>query len=108
MGEGSCLASGVDCYNVDMIELGSESIVSQRSFLCSASHDYQSPQFELISGPIVIGRKAWVGAEAFVGPGVTIGDGAVIGARSIVIQDVPSWVVAVGHPVKVIKRRVRS
>jgi putative colanic acid biosynthesis acetyltransferase WcaF len=108
MGERSCLASGVDCYNVAMIELGSDSIISQRSFLCSASHDYQSPGFELISGPIVIGRKAWVGAEAFVGPGVSIGDGTVIGARSVVIQNVPSWVVAVGHPTRIIKSRVRS
>lgn len=108
MGERSCLASGVDCYNVSMIELGADSIVSQRSFLCSASHDYQSPDFSLISGPIVIGRKAWVGAEVFVGPGVSIGDGAVIGARSVVIQDVPSWVVAVGHPTKVIRPRFRN
>jgi putative colanic acid biosynthesis acetyltransferase WcaF len=108
MGDRSCLASGVDCYNVSVIELGADSIVSQRSFLCSASHDYQSPDFALISGPIVIGRKAWVGAEVFVGPGVSIGDGAVIGARSVVVQNVPSWVVAVGHPARVIKHRVRD
>jgi putative colanic acid biosynthesis acetyltransferase WcaF len=107
MGDGSCLASGVDCYNVNVIELGAGSIVSQRSFLCSATHDYQSPDFALISRPIVIGRKAWVGAEAFVGPGVCIGEGAVIGARSVVVHDVPAWVVAVGHPSRIIKRRVQ-
>lgn len=36
-------------------------------------------------------------------PGVKIGDNVVIGAGSIVTKDIPSNVVAVGNPCKVIK-----
>ena len=36
-------------------------------------------------------------------PGVTIGDNVVIGAGSVVTKDIPSNVVAVGNPCKIIK-----
>ena len=36
-------------------------------------------------------------------PGVSIGDNVVIGAGSIVTKDIPSNVVAVGNPCRVIK-----
>ena len=36
-------------------------------------------------------------------PGVTIGDNVVIGAGSVVTKDLPSNVVAVGNPCKIIK-----
>ena len=36
-------------------------------------------------------------------PGVTIGDNVVIGAGSIVTKDIPSNVVAVGNPCRVLR-----
>ena len=36
-------------------------------------------------------------------PGVTIGDNTIIGAGSIVTKDIPSNVVAVGNPCKVMR-----
>ena len=36
-------------------------------------------------------------------PGVTIGDNTIIGAGSVVTKDIPSNVVAVGNPCKIIK-----
>ena len=36
-------------------------------------------------------------------PGVTIGDNTVIGAGSIVTRDIPSGVVAVGNPCRVLR-----
>ena len=38
------------------------------------------------------------------GPGVTIGDRTVIGAGSVVTKDVPSDVVAVGNPARILRR----
>lgn len=105
MGDYSCLANYVDCYCVDRIELGKYAIVSQYSFLCTASHDYSSSYFPLITAPIKIGERVWIAADVFVGPGVTIGSGAVIGARSSVFRDVSPWIVAAGSPAKPIKRR---
>ncbi|MBR3515533.1 MAG: hypothetical protein IKO10_04395 [Lachnospiraceae bacterium] len=37
-------------------------------------------------------------------PGVTIGDDTVIGAGSVVNRDIPSGVVAVGNPYRVIRK----
>ena len=105
MAERSCLSDGVDCYNVDAVTLGVGAIVSQRAFLCTASHDINDPQFPLVTAPIRIGDGAWVAAEAFVGPGVTIGAGAVVGARASVTKDVEPGAVVVGNPARVVKRR---
>jgi galactoside O-acetyltransferase len=57
-------------------------------------------QFNL---PIHIGKNCWLGAGVVVLPGVTIGDNSVIGAGSIVTKDIPSGVVAVGNPCRVLR-----
>ena len=53
--------------------------------------------------PVHIGKNCWIGAGALIMPGVTIGDNTVIGAGSIVTKDIPSNVVAVGNPCKVMR-----
>jgi putative colanic acid biosynthesis acetyltransferase WcaF len=106
MGDHSCLADGVHCYNVAPISLGDFAIVSQRSFLCAATHDHTDPEFRLVSIPIVIHDRAWVAAEAFIGPGVTVGEGAVVGARAVVVKNVDPWTVVVGNPGKRVGTRV--
>lgn len=55
------------------------------------------------NAPVHIGRNCWLGAGVVVLPGVTIGDNTVIGAGSIVTKDIPSNVVAVGNPCKVLR-----
>lgn len=102
----SCLASDVDCYNVDVIYLGANSTISQGAFLCTASHDITNPLNPLITAPIIIEDQAWVAADAFVGMGVTVGQGAVVGARTVVFKDVEPWTVVGGNPAKFIKKRI--
>lgn len=53
--------------------------------------------------PVRIGNRVWIGAGSIILGGVTIGDGSTIGAGSIVTRDIPSMVVAVGQPAKVIR-----
>lgn len=101
----SCLASNVECYNVDSIILGEHVTVSQEAMLCTASHDIYDADNRLITAPIEIKRDAWIGARAFVGMGVTIGEGAVLGACSATFKDIDSWTVAGGNPAKPIKKR---
>ena len=54
--------------------------------------------------PVHIGRNCWLGAGVIVMPGITIGDNTVIGAGSVVTKDIPSGVVAVGNPCKVLRQ----
>lgn len=56
-----------------------------------------------IVAPITIGDDVWIGAGAIILPGVTIGSGTTIGAGSVVTHDIPSNVVAVGVPCKVVR-----
>ncbi len=53
--------------------------------------------------PVKIGNDCWFGANVTVCPGVTIGDNCVIGAGSVVTKDIPSNVVAVGNPCRVLR-----
>lgn len=102
----ACIASGVDCYNAAPITIGFNATVSQRCYLCTATHNISSLRHEQIEKPISIGDRAWVAAEAFIGPGVCIGEGAVVGARAVVFKDVLPWIVVGGNPAKYIKDRI--
>lgn len=54
--------------------------------------------------PIHIGKNCWIGAGSVILPGVTVGDGSVIGAGSVVTKDIPSGVVDVGNPCRVLRK----
>ena len=58
--------------------------------------------------PIRIGRNVWIGGGAILLPGITVGDHAIIGAGSVVTRDVPSDVVAVGNPCRIIRQLAES
>ncbi len=103
--EEACIGDGATIYNQAPVTLGKRAVVSQGAHLCTGSHDYQSPGFELFARPITVGDHAWLAAECFIHPGVTLGEGTVIGARSVVTRDMPAWQVCAGNPCKVLKPR---
>ncbi|MFH5805520.1 putative colanic acid biosynthesis acetyltransferase [Alienimonas sp. DA493] len=105
LGEYACLGAGVDCYCVAPISIGDHATVSQRAFLCAATHDVADPHMRLVARPILVEASAWVCAEAFVGPGVTVGEGAVVGARAVAVKDVEPWAIVVGNPARFLRRR---
>lgn len=105
MHEYSCLAPNVDCYNVARITIGAYSTVSQKTYLCAASHNIESSLHELISAPIIIEKQVWIGADAFIGMGVTIGEGAVVGARACAFKSINPWTIVGGNPAKFLKMR---
>lgn len=105
MGPQSCMGPDVDCYSVDKVRIGRRATISQYSYLCTATHDPDDPDFKLITAPVKIGAQAWVAADAFIGPGVTVGEGAVVGARASVYKDVPAWTIVGGNPAKPIRKR---
>lgn len=53
--------------------------------------------------PIEIGADCWIGGGAIVCPGVKIGSKTIIGAGSVVTRDIPSGVLAVGNPCRVVR-----
>ena len=105
IGRYSCIGPKVNLYNKDSIIIGDNVVISQESFLCTASHDYNKASHDLITKPIIIHDRVWVASQAFVGMGVTLGEGAVVGARSAVFMDVEPWTVVGGNPATSIKKR---
>lgn len=101
IGENSWLGDDVVLYSLGEITIGTNSVISQRSYLCTGSHDYRDPAFGIYAEPIRIGREAWLATDVYVGPGVDIGAGAVVGARSSVFRSLPELVVAYGCPARV-------
>lgn len=55
------------------------------------------------NAPVHIGRNCWIGAGVMIVPGITIGDNVVVGAGSVVTKDIPSNVVAVGNPCRILR-----
>lgn len=53
--------------------------------------------------PITIGDNVWIGGGVIINPGVSIGSNVVIGSGSVVTKNIPSNVIAVGNPCKVIR-----
>jgi maltose O-acetyltransferase len=57
------------------------------------------------TAPVVIGDRVWLGHGVMVEPGVTIGDDAVISAGSVVMEDVPPRMIAMGNPARCVPLR---
>ena len=105
MRRGSCIGPHVEIYNVCPVLIDENGLVSQYSYLCTASHDMNSKSFDLIGGKIFVGRNAWVCADCFVGPATHISDFAVCLARSVVVKNVDSFEIVGGNPAKTVNRR---
>jgi putative colanic acid biosynthesis acetyltransferase WcaF len=78
--------------------------VSQRAFLCTGSHDFRSPAFDLVTKGIAIRSGSWIAAQAFVGPGVEVGEGSMVCAGSVVTENVAPRTIVRGNPAQVVKQ----
>lgn len=98
IGDHSWVGEDVVFYSLDTITLGCHCVVSQKSYLCTGSHDINDPAFGLQTAPIVIENGAWIATDCFVGPGVRIGANSVVGARSSVLKPLPAEHLCWGSP----------
>ena len=106
IGDNAWIGDDVVLYSLGEIEIGKNSVISQKSYLCAASHDYTKETFDIYAQKIVIKDEVWIATDVFIAPGITIGAGAVIGARSTVLSDMPAGMICVGYPAKPIKPRI--
>lgn len=105
IGDRSWIGDHAELYSLGEIEIGSDVVISQRSYLCAATHDYTRASFDMMARKITVEDQAWIAADVFIAPGVTIGRGALIGARSNVFEDMPSGMFCLGSPAKAVKKR---
>lgn len=88
------------------IYVGDYTMIGPNVTIASAAHPV-APNLRLkamqYNMPVTIGKNCWLGAGVIIVPGVTVGDNTVIGAGSVVTRDIPSNVVAVGNPCRVLR-----
>lgn len=103
-------------YNLTAVDdthiyVGDNTMMAPNVILASAAHPLDPEERRKgyqYNKPVHIGKNCWLGAGVIVVPGVSIGDDTVIGAGSVVTKDIPSGVVAVGNPCRVIKEIKRE
>lgn len=108
LGNDSWIGENVWIDNLDWVTVGSNSCISQGAYLCTGSHDWSKPTFDLIVKPIVIGEHAWISAFCKVAPGVTVASGSVCVIGSIVTKSTREWEVWGGNPFKKLRDRLRE
>jgi putative colanic acid biosynthesis acetyltransferase WcaF len=99
---------GEECWllNLERIVIGNNVCISQRAFLCTGSHNYKSPAFDLVVKPITVDDGAWLGAGCWVGPGVRVGNHAVLTAGSVASEDLQPFGIYRGNPAVFVRSRV--
>lgn len=88
------------------VSIGANAFIAPNVGIYTAGHPLDAEQRNRgleYARPVTIGNNVWIGAGVCILPGVTIGDNTVIGAGSVVTKDIPSNVLAVGNPCRVIK-----
>ena len=105
---GDNLYINYDCTILDCnyVYLGDNVLLAPKVQIYGGYHP-TNPKLRLsgreLAAPVTIGDNVWLGGGVIVCPGVSIGDNVTIGAGSVVTKDLPSNVVAVGNPCRVVK-----
>ncbi|MDI6048374.1 WcaF family extracellular polysaccharide biosynthesis acetyltransferase [Flavobacterium sp. XS2P24] len=100
IGDYSWIGDEVVLYTLGKIKIGSNTVISQRSYLCTGSHDYTKTDFPIFAKPILIHDSCWLAADVFVSPGVEIVDEVIVGARSSVFKSILEKGMYKGTPLK--------
>ncbi|MBU2949618.1 putative colanic acid biosynthesis acetyltransferase [Tamlana agarivorans] len=105
IGDNSWIGDQVVLYSLGEIIIGSNTVISQRSYICTGTHNYKKMEFPILAKKIIIEDECWLATDVFVAPGTKINKGVVVGARSSVFKDLEPYSVFAGSPVKLIKKR---
>ncbi len=105
IGDYSWIGDQVELYTLGEIKIGEHVVISQASYLCTGSHDFNSLSFDILTKPIIIEDQVWIATDVFISPGVTVGRGSIVGARSSVFTDLPPGKLCFGNPAIPVKDR---
>jgi putative colanic acid biosynthesis acetyltransferase WcaF len=87
IGANSWIGEEVWIDNLAQVNIGSNCCISQGAYLCTGSHNWSLPTFDLITKSITVGDGAWICARSSVAPGVHVGAGAVLGFGATATRD---------------------
>jgi putative colanic acid biosynthesis acetyltransferase WcaF len=105
VGDACWLAEDAWIDNLAPVTLGDRVCLSQGTYLCTGNHNFRSPGFDLLLGPITIASDAWIAARSVLAPGTQIGSGAVVALGAVVSGSVPAGAIVRGNPALVVGQR---
>ncbi len=91
--------------NLAHVTIENHVCLSQGVYLCTGNHDWNHPDFQLITAPIHIQESSWIAAKSVIGPGVTIGRGAVLVLGGVTGRSLEPMTIYAGNPAQPIKER---
>ena len=105
IGDYALLTPGVRISSSQHVKIGRGTMLASNAYLTDSDWHgtYDRTTEAGKSAPIELGENVWIGDSAIVCKGVTVGENSIIGAGSIVVNDVPSNVIAAGNPARVVR-----
>jgi len=105
----NCHFNGMKIKGRGKVIIGDNFHSGQDCFMIVQIHNYEGKSIPYdntyISKNIIIEENVWIGDRVIVLGGVKIGEGAIIQAGSVVVNNIPKYAIAGGHPAKVFKYR---
>ncbi|WP_286912212.1 WcaF family extracellular polysaccharide biosynthesis acetyltransferase [Flavobacterium sp. UBA4197] len=98
IGDYSWIGDDVVLYSLGEIFIGTNTIISQKCYICTGSHDYDKIDFPIYAKTIIINDSCWLATDVFVAPGVEIVDEVIVGARSSVYKSISEKGIYKGNP----------
>ena len=107
IGDGTFFNFNCIILDVCNVEIGEKCLIAPNVSILTATHPID-PKIRLtgleLCKKIKIGNNVWLGGGCIICPGVKIGNNVTIGAGSVVNKNIPDNSVAVGNPIKIIKK----
>lgn len=104
IGDRSWIGEGVWFHNQDRIEVGSDVVLSQDTFLTTGSHRART-DMGLITRPVVIEDGAWITSRCVVLGGAHVGRSALAKPLTVVRGVVPAAAIVAGPDCTVVGQR---
>jgi len=99
------IGEGVWIDNLDDVEIGDHSCISQGALLLTGNHNYKLSTFDLIISKIILEEGVWIGAKSIVAPGVKCLSHSVLSAGSLISSNMEAYGIYSGNPAKKIRTR---
>lgn len=106
---GSNVIIGMGNTIIGPVEIHDNVLFAQNIVASALNHVYEDPTKPIVdqgvnTKKITIKENSWIGANVTITQGVTVGKHCVIGAGSVVNKDIPDYHIAIGNPIRLVKK----